>query len=148
MLSYLRNKTSLFVFKSVSVISYLIAYPISKAKPSHPMKETHFSRMYPQSHCFGHYPKLMTIREGWNIDQMVNLKLCLSIPFTTTVQYNTCIIADVVSKCLSITYSIFPSLVKTPRYLIPFPWDNNSPQPGCNNPQLPGGEPWPTTWRC
>lgn len=37
--------------------------------------------MYPQSHCFGHYPKLMTIREGWNIDQMVNLKLCLSIPF-------------------------------------------------------------------
>ena len=41
-------------------------HPISKAEPSHPAEETHFGRLYPRPHSFGHYPELMTIGEGWN----------------------------------------------------------------------------------
>ncbi|XP_049890000.1 tetraspanin-13b isoform X3 [Epinephelus moara] len=41
-------------------------HPISKAEPSHPNDP--FRRSYPQSHSFGHYPELMTIGEGWDVD--------------------------------------------------------------------------------
>ena len=43
-------------------------HPISKAEPGHPAEETHFSRLYSRSRSFGHYPELMTIGEGWNVD--------------------------------------------------------------------------------
>ncbi len=51
-------------------------YPISKAEPSHPAEETHFTLLCLQSHSFSHYPKLMTIGEGWSEDRLVNQKLC------------------------------------------------------------------------
>ena len=56
-------------------------HPISKAEPGHPAEETHFSRLYLRSRSFGHYPKFMTIGEGWNVDRPVNR---LSSFFTTT----------------------------------------------------------------
>ncbi|TWW67223.1 hypothetical protein D4764_02G0002640 [Takifugu flavidus] len=37
------------------------SHPISKAEPSHPAEETHFSRLYPRSRSFGHHPTLMAI---------------------------------------------------------------------------------------
>ena len=49
---------------------------ISKAEPSHSTGETNFGRLYPWSHSFSHYPKVMTVGEGWNIDGLVNHKLC------------------------------------------------------------------------
>ena len=39
-------------------------HPISKAEPSHPPNETHFSRLYPQSRSFSHYPDVLTIGAG------------------------------------------------------------------------------------
>ena len=47
-------------------------HPISKAEPSHPTEETNFGRLYLQSRSFGHYPKLMTIGKGWEVDRLVN----------------------------------------------------------------------------
>ncbi len=47
-------------------------HPISKAEPSHPTEETHYSHSYPLSHPFSHDPQLMTIGEGWNIDGLIN----------------------------------------------------------------------------
>lgn len=32
------------------------AHPISTAKPSHPVEQSHFCRLYLHSHSFGHYP--------------------------------------------------------------------------------------------
>jgi len=52
-------------------------YPVSKAEPSHPTEETHFSRLYPQSHSFGHYPELVSIGEGWDVDGPINQELRL-----------------------------------------------------------------------
>ena len=43
-------------------------HPISKAEPSDPVKETHFGRLYLCSCSFCHYPELMTIAEGWDVD--------------------------------------------------------------------------------
>ncbi len=51
-------------------------YPISKGELMHPVAESHFERLYPRSHSFCHCPKLMTIGEGWNAEQLVNRKLC------------------------------------------------------------------------
>ena len=39
-------------------------HPMSKAKPSHSLKETYFICMYPMPLSFGHYPALVTIGEG------------------------------------------------------------------------------------
>ncbi|MED6243584.1 hypothetical protein ATANTOWER_022859 [Ataeniobius toweri] len=39
-------------------------HPISKGLPSHPVKESHFSRLYPGSGSFVHDPEFMTIVEG------------------------------------------------------------------------------------
>ncbi|CAG5932572.1 unnamed protein product [Menidia menidia] len=41
------------------------SHPISKGEPRHPAEETHFGRLYPRSRSFGHYPKLVTIDEGF-----------------------------------------------------------------------------------
>ena len=43
-------------------------HPISEAEPSHPAKKAHFGYLYWQSHCFAHYPELMTIGESWKVD--------------------------------------------------------------------------------
>ena len=50
---------------------------ISNAEPSHPLEETHFGCLYPRSCSFSHYPQLMTIGEGWNVDGPVNRELRL-----------------------------------------------------------------------
>ena len=47
-------------------------HTISKAKPSHPPKEAHFSCL--NRHCFTHNPDLVIIGEGWNEDGPLNLK--------------------------------------------------------------------------
>lgn len=36
----------------------------------HPTEETHFSHLYPQSHSFGHYPKLETIDENMKTESL------------------------------------------------------------------------------
>jgi len=46
-------------------------YPIFKAEPSHPPKETNINRLYLWSH-FGHDPTLKTISEGLNEDGPLN----------------------------------------------------------------------------
>ncbi len=50
-------------------------HSISKAGPSHPMEETQFCHLYLWFHSFSHYPKLMTIGQGWNVDRLVRWKL-------------------------------------------------------------------------
>jgi len=44
------------------------SHPISKGEPRHPAEETHFGRLYSRSRSFGHYPQLVTIGEGGNVD--------------------------------------------------------------------------------
>ena len=61
---------------SLSLISET-PHPISKAEPSHPAKEAHFCCSYAWSFSFGHYPDLMAIGEGWDVDWPVNRELCL-----------------------------------------------------------------------
>lgn len=72
-----------------------------------------FGHLKPESHSFGHYLKLITIGEGWNIDLKVNwaLTFWLSPLFTTAVCYNACITTDAAPNHLSTSHSIFPSLV-------------------------------------
>ena len=81
------------------------SHPISKGKPGHPAEETHFSRLYPRSCSFGHYPKLVTISEGRNEDQPVNRELCLSpqLPLCPTDWRRARITADTAPIRLSIT---------------------------------------------
>uniref|UniRef100_A0A8C6LZV4 Nucleolar protein 12 n=1 Tax=Nothobranchius furzeri TaxID=105023 RepID=A0A8C6LZV4_NOTFU len=59
-------------FYSESLPNVRAPHPISKAEPGHPTEETHFGRLYPRSRSFGHYPKLMTIGEDWDVDRPVN----------------------------------------------------------------------------
>uniref|UniRef100_A0A8C6PQA5 Nicastrin n=1 Tax=Nothobranchius furzeri TaxID=105023 RepID=A0A8C6PQA5_NOTFU len=59
-------------FYSESLPNVRAPYPISKAEPGHPTEETHFGRLYPRSRSFGHYLKLMTIGEDWDVDRPVN----------------------------------------------------------------------------
>lgn len=40
-------------------------------------EETLFGSSCPQSHSFCHYPDIMTLGEGWDIDWLVNQELCL-----------------------------------------------------------------------
>lgn len=47
-------------------------YPVSKAKTSHPIKETNLGCSYPGFQSFGHDSNVMTIGEGWNINKQVN----------------------------------------------------------------------------
>ncbi len=55
-------------FYSELALDVWASHPISKGEPSSPTEETHFGRLPPQSHFFGHYPKLMTIGSGGNVD--------------------------------------------------------------------------------
>ena len=52
-------------------------YPVSKAEPSHPRKDTALILANLQSCSFSHKPKFITIGEGLNPDRLVNEKLCL-----------------------------------------------------------------------
>ena len=45
---------------------------ISKVESRHSPELTHFGHLYSSYHCFGHYSKLMTIGEGWDVDLPVN----------------------------------------------------------------------------
>uniref|UniRef100_A0A8C6TSD4 Espin like a n=1 Tax=Neogobius melanostomus TaxID=47308 RepID=A0A8C6TSD4_9GOBI len=45
--------------------------PPQLGAPSHPAKETHFGRLYLRSCPFGHYPDLMTIGDGGNVDRSI-----------------------------------------------------------------------------
>lgn len=49
-------------------------YPIFMAELCHPTQETNF-HLYSQPLSFCHYPKLMTIDEGWHIDWLINWRL-------------------------------------------------------------------------
>ena len=42
--------------------------PISKAKPSHPVKEAHLDYLYSRAHTFGHYQELMTKGKRWDVE--------------------------------------------------------------------------------
>ncbi|MEQ2300449.1 hypothetical protein AMECASPLE_025545 [Ameca splendens] len=87
-------------------------HPISKGVPGHPMEEAHFSRLYPESHSFGHDPKSMAIGEGRNVDRPVNQELRFSD------RHSVLITAAAAPIHLSISHSTLPSLMnKTPRYL-------------------------------
>jgi len=68
-------------------------------QPIHPAEETHCGRLYPQSRSFSHYPKLVTIGEGCNVD---GFTFQLSFLFTTMDQYSACITADAAPNRLSI----------------------------------------------
>uniref|UniRef100_A0A3P9DCN9 Phospholipid phosphatase related 5b n=1 Tax=Maylandia zebra TaxID=106582 RepID=A0A3P9DCN9_9CICH len=41
-------------------------------RASHPSEEAHFCRLYPRSRSFSHYPQLVTIGEGRDVDRPVN----------------------------------------------------------------------------
>ncbi|XP_066506082.1 anoctamin-1-like [Hoplias malabaricus] len=41
--------------------------PVSKGESRHPVVKNNFNRFNPQSHSFGHYPKLVTIGDGWKL---------------------------------------------------------------------------------
>ena len=99
-------------------------HPISKAEPSHPTKEAHFGRLYPRSYSYGHYPKLMTIVEGWTGKS----RALPSGSAPSTLQWSFTMPALTASSTrLSISRSILPSLVKkTPRYLNFLAWGSAS----------------------
>ena len=98
------------------------SYPISEGDPSHPAEKTHFGRLKPQSHSFGHDPSIKTIGEGRNEDWPVDWKLCLpaQLPF-----YHNCAMKCMQHHtCCSNSRPIIPSLVnKTQRYFI---WGKDS----------------------
>ena len=50
------------IWRSSSILS-------SSSNLGHPPVQTHFSCLYLKHHIFCHYVKLMTICEGWNVDQ-------------------------------------------------------------------------------
>ena len=41
---------------------------ISKTEPSRPAGKAKIGRLYLRSNSFGHYPELMTIGEGWDVE--------------------------------------------------------------------------------
>ncbi|KAL3970244.1 alcohol-forming fatty acyl-CoA reductase [Sarotherodon galilaeus] len=49
------------------------SHPISKGEASHPSEEAHFCRLYPRSRSFGHYPQLVAIGEGRDVDRPLPL---------------------------------------------------------------------------
>lgn len=52
-----------------------VPHPVPEGAHTPLTEETHFSRLFPHSCSFGHYPKLVTISEGSNVDQQVNREL-------------------------------------------------------------------------
>ena len=82
----------------------LRAHPDQMPEPSQP----------PHSQSFGHYPELITIGEGWNVDRLVNRELnstrswpvqCVTAPtrmliMQQTYPYILCIISAVSKTCM------------------------------------------------
>lgn len=79
-----------FDLEQAAILLHALSSTISMADPSHPTEETQFGRLYLQSNFFGHYPEVMTIGKGWNIDCLVNRKLYLmaqlSLLYKTSLQ--------------------------------------------------------------
>lgn len=48
-----------------------------RLRPSQPMVGNHLGCLCPWSHSFGHYPKLVTIDEGWNVFRLSSLIMVL-----------------------------------------------------------------------
>ena len=76
-------------------------------------KANSFGCLYLRLHSFGHWPKLMTIAENWNADRLVNRSFAfwLSTLFIKKDHFNIHITAKSASIHLSISCSIFPSLM-------------------------------------
>lgn len=57
-----------------------------KGVPSHPVKNVHFSHLYPVFHSFGYDPDFMTLCECSNVDWPLNQQFCLTLNslFTTS----------------------------------------------------------------
>ncbi|MEQ2243855.1 hypothetical protein ILYODFUR_011108, partial [Ilyodon furcidens] len=126
-------------------------HPISKGVPSHPMKEAHFSRLYPGSHSFGHDPKFMAIGEGRNIDRPINRELRflaqLSLHHNALaqhLQYRGCRTDPSVDLPLHspLTHEQDPEILKLLHLRQELPL-----QPEEDKPPFSGREPWPRTWR-
>lgn len=49
-------------------MSLLSSSPVSEAKSSRPVTETHPGRLYSRSCPFNRFPKLMGVDEGWSVD--------------------------------------------------------------------------------
>lgn len=58
---------------SLSQMSEL--HPISKAETSHPAEEANFNTLYSQPSSIRHYPQLVTMGEGWDVNGQVNWEL-------------------------------------------------------------------------
>lgn len=71
-----------FFIWHVKRASLFRAYPRLLGEPSDPVTETHFGHLWSQS--FGRYPNLMTLGEGWKVDQLLHLEaqlpLCQNSP--------------------------------------------------------------------
>ena len=78
--------TSLNVEEQRQCSEYLpndwMCHLISKGEPSHTMSETNFSHMHLWSNSFSHFPQLITMGEGWNVNQSVNTEPCLLAQFS------------------------------------------------------------------
>ncbi len=98
-------------------------YRCHKGEPSHPTEETHFGRLYPRSHSFNHYPKLMTIAEGWNVDWLINRKLCL--PAQLSLHHNG-LVQRLHYCCTNPSVHLTLHFALTLRYLNFFAWGRNS----------------------
>lgn len=116
-------RSSITTFSSLQMSKILTL--ISNGKPSHPTEESYF--LYSQSNFCSHYPKRMTIHEGWNLD-----------PTHLSFYYNG------LEQCL-----LRQSMVS----LMPhFPLIMNKSPLNLNlwtvrgNPSFSGREPWPQTW--
>ena len=101
---------------SESLLNLRAPHLISKAEPSHPAMEAHFSRLYSHSHSFGLYSDLKTIGESWEIDQLIeSFAFWLSSLFPTTDHFSVRITAKAAPIRLSISCSIFPSFMNKTR---------------------------------
>lgn len=90
-------------------------HSICKGGPRYPAEKTNFSRLYPWSHSFGYYPKLVTMDEGMNVYWEVNWELHLLV---ISERYSACITAEatLIQLLYFILCFIFPSfLIKSVR---------------------------------
>jgi len=53
-------------------LTTLLVWAPGKGEPRHPAEEAHFGHLYSRSRSFGHYPQLVTIGEGRNVDWPIN----------------------------------------------------------------------------
>lgn len=80
-------------------------------------------RLYPHSHSFGHYPKLVTIGEGWDVDVTGKLKASPAVSAPTSPQRPGTTPASLHYQ-LKLHFTI--TINKTPLYLNSVAWASNS----------------------